>query len=73
MYCIVGTALTQFFPILKVGYLFTYVVPLVFVLALSIGKEGYDDIKRMLQDKVIALMPTAHEMVALTVLLFFVG
>lgn len=47
-----GTALTQFFPILKVGYLFTYVVPLVFVLALSIGKEGYDDIKRMLQDKV---------------------
>ena len=47
-----GTALTQFFPILKVGYLFTYVVPLAFVLALSIGKEGYDDIKRMLQDKV---------------------
>lgn len=47
--------MTQFFPILKVGYLFTYVVPLVFVLALSIGKEGYDDIKRMMQDRVIHL------------------
>lgn len=47
-----GIALTQFVPILKVGFLFTFVVPLAFVLALSIGKEGYDDIKRMIQDKV---------------------
>ena len=45
------TALTQFIPILKVGYLFTYIAPLVFVLALSIGKEAYDDIQRMFQDR----------------------
>ena len=45
------TALTQFVPILKVGYLFTYIAPLAFVLALSLGKEAYDDIQRMLQDR----------------------
>ena len=49
-----GIALTQFIPILKVGFLFTFIMPLAFVLLLSIGKEGYDDIKRMIQDKVIS-------------------
>lgn len=32
------------------GFLATYVVPLAFVLAVTIGKEGYDDYKRHLRD-----------------------
>jgi phospholipid-translocating ATPase len=39
-------AITQFFPVLKVGYLFTYIAPLVLVLTLTMGKEAYDDFKR---------------------------
>ncbi|KAH3760350.1 aminophospholipid-transporting P-type ATPase [Pelomyxa schiedti] len=46
-----GIALTQFVPILKVGYLFTYWLPLIFVLALAIAKDAFDDIKRWKQDK----------------------
>jgi phospholipid-translocating ATPase len=46
-----GIALTQFVPILKVGFLFTFLAPLAFVLVLSIGKEAIDDIKRSLQDR----------------------
>lgn len=34
-----------------VGYLFTYIAPLVFVLSITIAKEAYDDIKRYLIDK----------------------
>ena len=37
-------ALTQFIPALKVGFLFTYIAPLVFVLAITIIKEAVDDI-----------------------------
>eukprot|EP00757_Euglenozoa_sp_SAG-D1_P016262 gene16262-4947_t len=44
-------ALTQFFPILQVGLLFAYVAPLVFVLVVSLTKEGYDDIIRYRRDK----------------------
>jgi phospholipid-translocating ATPase len=44
-------ALTQFIPPLKVGFTFTYVLPLVFVLAVTISKEAYDDIKRYLRDR----------------------
>ena len=51
-----GIALTQFVPVLKVGFLFTFIMPLAFVLALSIGKEGYDDVKRMIQDKVTFIL-----------------
>jgi len=36
---------------LKVGYMFTYVAPLVFVLSLTMCKEAYDDIKRYKRDK----------------------
>lgn len=43
--------LTQFVPILKVGLLFSYLAPLVFVLTLSMMKEAYDDIKRWQRDK----------------------
>jgi phospholipid-translocating ATPase len=31
--------------------MFTYIAPLVFVLIVSMGKEAYDDIKRMQRDR----------------------
>ena len=37
-------ALSQFVPALKVGFLFTYVSPLVFVLFITLFKEAWDDI-----------------------------
>jgi len=43
-------ALSQFFPPLQVGYLFTYVAPLVFVLSITITKEAIDDLKRWRRD-----------------------
>ncbi|GAM24916.1 hypothetical protein SAMD00019534_080910 [Acytostelium subglobosum LB1] len=44
-------ALTQFIPSLQVGYMFTYVAPLVFVLTITLLKEAYDDFKRFKRDK----------------------
>lgn len=38
-------------PFLKVGFMFTYVAPLVFVLTITMFKEAYDDCKRRTQDK----------------------
>lgn len=43
--------LSQFVPPLKVGFLFTYASPLVFVLALTMMKDAYDDYKRYKRDK----------------------
>jgi phospholipid-translocating ATPase len=43
-------AITQFIPQLKVGFLFTYVAPLIFVLSITMGKEAFDDIKRWRRD-----------------------
>jgi phospholipid-translocating ATPase len=43
--------ITQFFDVLKVGFLFTYLSPLCMVVGFSMLKELYDDIKRRLQDK----------------------
>lgn len=43
--------LTQFIPLLKVGLMFSYIAPLVFVLAMSMSKEAYDDLKRWSRDK----------------------
>ena len=37
-------SLSQFVPQLKVGYLFTYISPLVFVLLITMFKEAFDDI-----------------------------
>ncbi|KAJ9059424.1 putative aminophospholipid-translocase, variant 3 [Entomophthora muscae] len=45
-------ALSQFFPYTRIGYLVTYVGPLVFVLLITIGKEAYDDYQRYLRDRV---------------------
>ena len=43
--------LSQFIPALKVGFLFTYIAPLAFVLIITIAKEEFDDVQRMRKDK----------------------
>ena len=43
-------ALSQAIPALRIGYLTTYVAPLAFVLAITLGKEAYDDIERRRRD-----------------------
>jgi len=44
-------ALSQFIKPLQVGFLFTYIAPLSFVLSVTIGKEAFDDFKRFLRDR----------------------
>jgi len=44
-------ALSQFIKPLQVGFLFTYIAPLAFVLSVTIGKEAFDDFKRFLRDR----------------------
>lgn len=46
-------AITQFIPVLKVGFLISYVAPLVFVLAITLIKEAVDDLKWYKRDKEI--------------------
>ena len=46
-------ALSQFFPPLRIGLLFTYIAPLVFVLAVTMVKEAYDDVQRWRTDLAI--------------------
>lgn len=43
-------ALSQAIPSLRIGYLSTYIVPLVCVLAITLGKEAWDDIERRKRD-----------------------
>ncbi|KAJ1985409.1 putative aminophospholipid-translocase [Dimargaris verticillata] len=43
-------ALSQLVPALRIGYLFTYVGPLCFVLLVTMGKEAYDDWVRRRRD-----------------------
>ncbi|ETN40668.1 uncharacterized protein HMPREF1541_04947 [Cyphellophora europaea CBS 101466] len=43
-------ALSQSFEFLRIGYMSTYIVPLACVLAISIGKEAWDDIGRRRRD-----------------------
>ncbi|KAL7275997.1 putative aminophospholipid-translocase [Rhizina undulata] len=43
-------ALSQVIPALRIGYLSTYIVPLAFVLAVTLGKEAHDDIARRKRD-----------------------
>ena len=49
MYFLV-VALSQAIPPLRIGYLSTYVAPLAFVLAITLGKEALDDIARRKRD-----------------------
>ncbi|KAL6048773.1 putative aminophospholipid-translocase, variant 2 [Balamuthia mandrillaris] len=44
-------ALSQFIPALQVGFLFTYIAPLAFVLTVTMLKEAYDDFKRWRRDQ----------------------
>ncbi|KAL8657152.1 MAG: hypothetical protein Q9226_002211 [Calogaya cf. arnoldii] len=43
-------ALSQLIPPLRIGYVSTYVVPLLFVLSITLGKEALDDIARRRRD-----------------------
>ena len=43
-------ALSQVIPQLRIGYLSTYVAPLAFVLAITLGKEAADDLARRKRD-----------------------
>lgn len=43
-------ALSQIIPPLRIGYLSTYILPLAFVLSISLGKEAWDDISRRRRD-----------------------
>ncbi|KAG6333074.1 hypothetical protein ID866_6016 [Astraeus odoratus] len=61
-------ALSQFIPALKIGFIFTYVAPLAFVLCVTMGKEAYDDYKRHLRDReansqkyLILVPPRSHD------------
>ncbi len=44
--------ITQFFPSLTVGFLFSYLSPLIIVVGAAMLKELYDDINRRFQDKI---------------------
>ncbi|CDW80139.1 probable phospholipid-transporting atpase iib-like [Stylonychia lemnae] len=46
-------SISQFFESLRVGFLFTFLAPLVFVLLLTMAKEGYDDYQRYQRDKIM--------------------
>lgn len=46
-------ALLQIIPSIRVGFLITYIGPLVFVLTLSFLKEVMDEIRRMKKDRFI--------------------
>ena len=43
-------ALSQIIKYLRIGYMSTYIVPLICVLSISIGKEAWDDIARRRRD-----------------------
>ncbi|OCK85288.1 phospholipid-translocating P-type ATPase-like protein [Lepidopterella palustris CBS 459.81] len=43
-------ALSQVIPALRIGYLSTYIVPLAFVISVTLGKEALDDIARRRRD-----------------------
>lgn len=43
--------LSQFIPILKVGFLFTYIAPLIMVLTFTLIKEAIEDFKRFRRDQ----------------------
>ena len=44
-------ALSQLVDMLRVGFLFTYVAPLLLVLGFTLFKEAYDDMNRKKRDK----------------------
>lgn len=43
-------ALSQIIPVLRIGYMSSYIAPLAFVVSVSLGKEALDDIARRRRD-----------------------
>ncbi|KAF7597332.1 putative aminophospholipid-translocase [Aspergillus hancockii] len=43
-------ALSQIIPVLRIGYMSSYIAPLAFVVSISLGKEALDDIDRRRRD-----------------------
>lgn len=43
-------ALSQIIPVLRIGYMSSYIAPLAFVVSISLGKEAFDDIARRRRD-----------------------
>ncbi|KKZ66582.1 phospholipid-translocating ATPase [[Emmonsia] crescens] len=43
-------ALSQIIPILRIGYMSSYIAPLAFVVSISLGREAFDDIARRRRD-----------------------
>ena len=43
-------ALSQIIPVLRIGYMSSYIAPLAFVICISLGKEALDDIGRRRRD-----------------------
>lgn len=43
-------ALSQIIPVLRIGYMSSYIAPLAFVVSISLGKEAMDDIGRRRRD-----------------------
>lgn len=43
-------ALSQVVPVLRIGYMSSYIAPLAFVVTISLGKEAWDDIGRRRRD-----------------------
>jgi phospholipid-translocating ATPase len=48
-----GISLSQFFESLRVGFLFTFLAPLIFVLLLTMAKEAHDDYHRYKRDQIL--------------------
>ena len=46
-------SITQLFQALRVGFVITYIGPLIFILSVSISKEAFDDLKRFCRDREI--------------------
>ncbi|KAF7420938.1 putative aminophospholipid-translocase [Pleurotus ostreatus] len=59
-------ALSQFVPALKIGFIFTYIAPLAFVLFVTLGKEAYNNYKRNLRDNTSSSKVTTSPPVRMT-------
>lgn len=53
-------ALSQLIRALQIGFLFTYIAPLAFVLAVSLAKEALDDLKRWRRDVAMNRAPVVR-------------
>ena len=48
-----AVAVSQFIPVLKVGFIFIYFAPLAFVVGLSLAREAVDDLLRWRRDRIV--------------------